>query len=109
MSKENEDFLDRLRQFARGYTDICPYCKQTVKELKQVGRCVYNSCGCRLWQGRLPVGWPNGKRIPYKPEEKLDSLTIQQFNNKKEGDQQMATRELIGSFDRICNTMVGVI
>jgi hypothetical protein len=30
----------------------CPLCKKVVK-MKQVGKCVYGSCGHRLYQGKL--------------------------------------------------------
>ena len=38
-------------------SDICPHCGKQIVSMKQVGRCVYASCGCRLWQGRIPAAW----------------------------------------------------
>jgi hypothetical protein len=32
--------------------DICPHCDQHITK-QQIGRCVYGSCGHRLYQGRL--------------------------------------------------------
>ena len=29
----------------------CPHCKKVLTSERQVGRSVYGSCGCRLWQG----------------------------------------------------------
>jgi hypothetical protein len=30
----------------------CPHCRKKLEWEKQIGRCVYGSCGCRLWQGK---------------------------------------------------------
>lgn len=34
--------------------ETCPHCGAKIEEMKQVGRSVYGSCGCRLYQGFLP-------------------------------------------------------
>lgn len=46
-----------LNAFAERETDICPHCGKQVTTMKQVGRSVYMSCGCRLWQGKIPAAW----------------------------------------------------
>lgn len=33
-------------------TGACPHCHKPLQSERQVGRCVYGSCGCRLWQGK---------------------------------------------------------
>ena len=33
---------------------LCPHCGEPYQPARQVGRCVYGICGCRLYQGRLP-------------------------------------------------------
>ena len=40
-------FLSKLNN------NICPECDQPLTYKRQVGRCVYGSCGHRLYQGRL--------------------------------------------------------
>jgi hypothetical protein len=31
----------------------CPHCGKKTEPRRQVGRCIYGACGCRLGQGRL--------------------------------------------------------
>ncbi len=50
-------FMDGMRKFTVHETDICFHCGKQVTSLRQVGRCVYGSCGCRMWQGRIPKEW----------------------------------------------------
>jgi hypothetical protein len=38
-------------------TSVCPHCGQRITSMHQVGRCVYGSCGCRLFQGAVPDAW----------------------------------------------------
>ena len=38
-------------------SDICPQCGLQITTMRQVGRCVYGSCGCRLFQGTVPDAW----------------------------------------------------
>ncbi len=45
---------ERAAARARGE---CPTCKRPI-EMSQVGRCVYGSCGHRLYQGRIPKNLP---------------------------------------------------
>jgi hypothetical protein len=51
---------DKVRQSLQRYleniaNDICPHCKASIQEKKQIGRCVYSyPCGHRLYQGTLP-------------------------------------------------------
>jgi len=34
---------------------VCPQCKASIIQFRQVGRCVYASpCGHRLYQGKVP-------------------------------------------------------
>ena len=40
-------FLSKLNN------NICPHCDTPLTYKRQVGRCVYGSCGCRLYQGKL--------------------------------------------------------
>jgi ribosomal protein S27AE len=35
----------------------CPKCGKEVTSARQVGRCVYASCGCRMGQGELHEEW----------------------------------------------------
>lgn len=51
------EFLRKLAEFSERKTDVCPRCGHKVTELRQVGRSVYASCGCRLWQGFVPEAW----------------------------------------------------
>lgn len=55
--KELENFLVKMADFSARKTDICFRCGKKVTSLRQVGRCVYTSCGCRLWQGKVPEAW----------------------------------------------------
>jgi hypothetical protein len=41
---------DREEKLSRG---LCPRCSRPVEPRRQVGRCIYGACGCRLGQGRL--------------------------------------------------------
>lgn len=49
--------LDMIRKFTVRETDVCFHCGKKVSKLRQVGRCVYGSCGCRMWQGKIPKEW----------------------------------------------------
>jgi len=56
-AEERRDRLEveaALREYF-GTLDLgeCPTCGVEVT-LRRVGRCVYGSCGCRLYQGSLP-------------------------------------------------------
>lgn len=58
--EENElisQFLKRTFELAKRTSDICPHCGQQVTSMEQVGRSVYLSCGCRLYQGSVPEAW----------------------------------------------------
>ena len=46
--------LISITEISKGNFDICPHGGVKIEELKQVGRSVYGSCGCRLYQGFLP-------------------------------------------------------
>lgn len=54
MSKPTQDEINAI--FTRYLEDLmqglCPICKQKVTK-RQVGRCVYGSCGHRLYQGKV--------------------------------------------------------
>lgn len=50
-------FVEAVNALSRGESDTCPHCGQQITSMRQVGRCVYASCGCRLWQGRVPEAW----------------------------------------------------
>ena len=41
-------------EISQGNYDTCPHCGAKTKPLQQVGRSVYGSCGCRLYQGFIP-------------------------------------------------------
>lgn len=43
--------LISMIEISQGNYDICPHCGAEIEEMKQVGRSVYGSCGCRLYQG----------------------------------------------------------
>jgi len=46
--------------------DICPHCEHSIKEKRQVGRCVYGyPCGHRLYQGTLPKKEKTWQDHPY--------------------------------------------
>lgn len=49
--------IKNLFAFQSRESDTCPHCGKQVTALRQVGRCVYTSCGCRLWQGTVPKAW----------------------------------------------------
>lgn len=49
--------VEKIIKFQAHETEMCPYCGQHVTSLQQVGRSVYGSCGCRLWQGSIPAVW----------------------------------------------------
>ena len=49
--------LRAMMKLARGELDICPRCGKKLEHMEQIGRCVYGSCGCRLYQGRVPEKW----------------------------------------------------
>ena len=44
---ELEAYLKQIRQ------GVCPY-HQRPMTMRQVGVCVYSSCGCRLYEGTVP-------------------------------------------------------
>lgn len=50
-------FLERFTALNSGQTNICHHCGKEIESMRQVGRCVYGSCGCRLWQGKVPATW----------------------------------------------------
>lgn len=52
--------LAQLAKLLGAESDVCPHCQQTAKPLRQVGRCIYGACGCRICQGALSRG--NKKR-----------------------------------------------
>lgn len=49
--------LAHLNDFMHRRREDCPHCGKHVESMKQVGRCVYLSCGCRGWQGSVPKEW----------------------------------------------------
>ena len=49
--------IEAMMNFSEHKTDICFHCGKQVTSLKKVGRCVYGSCGCRMWQGSVPKEW----------------------------------------------------
>lgn len=51
------EFMNRLTQFEKREIEDCPHCGKHVISMRKVGRCVYGSCGCRLWQGNIPDAW----------------------------------------------------
>lgn len=51
------DSMEKMAKFMRHETDICIHCGKKVRRLRQEGRSVYGSCGCRMWQGRIPIDW----------------------------------------------------
>ena len=55
--REYQAAIKHLFAFQNRETEVCPHCGKVVTELRQVGRCVYTSCGCRLWQGKVPKAW----------------------------------------------------
>lgn len=57
MERKMQEKIKHLFAFESRESDICPHCGKQVTALKQVGRCVYTSCGCRLWQGKVPKAW----------------------------------------------------
>jgi hypothetical protein len=42
---------------AEGELDICPRCGAKIPDMRQIGRCTYAGCGCRLYQGSVPQKW----------------------------------------------------
>lgn len=51
--KEVEEKDARVQVFLKQLADgICPHCKTEVKQ-RQVGHCVYGTCGHRLYQGTV--------------------------------------------------------
>jgi len=59
-----EDHDRRIKQFIEELNNsVCPICKQKVQQ-RQVGPCVYGTCGHRLYQGKVnPEFAVSGKRI----------------------------------------------
>ena len=49
--------VKHLLAFQRREITDCPHCGRAVDYIEQVGRSVYTSCGCRLWQGKVPEAW----------------------------------------------------
>lgn len=56
-NRELEEYLAKLIRFQERESDTCPNCGKHVAALHKVGRCTYGDCGCRLWQGNIPVAW----------------------------------------------------
>lgn len=54
--------IARFNDFEVRKTDACPHCGTTIVSLQQVGRCVYGSCGCRIWQGTIPPAWKDAEQ-----------------------------------------------
>ena len=53
--EEEARFNEVLKRYEENMkNNICPHCGTPIQEKKQVGRCVYANCGCRLYQGTLP-------------------------------------------------------
>lgn len=42
-----------IRWVEKMAVNICPWCGESTEPKRQVGRCVYGACGCRLYQGKL--------------------------------------------------------
>jgi hypothetical protein len=40
-----------------GELDVCPHCGAKITDMRQIERCVYGGCGCRLYQGSVPEKW----------------------------------------------------
>lgn len=60
IAEREREVLEALTAFDRFMahkTDVCPHCGKVVNSLRKVGRCVYGSCGCRMWQGSIPEVW----------------------------------------------------
>lgn len=55
-------FLEGIEALSSGKSDVCPHCGKQITSMRQVRRCVYASCGCRLWQGTIPQRWRNSAR-----------------------------------------------
>jgi hypothetical protein len=55
------EFINKLKAFMARETDVCLFCGKQVTSLQQVGRCIYGSCGCRMWQGKVPETWKKVK------------------------------------------------
>lgn len=47
-------FIRAIELISQGQLDICPRCGAKLTSLRQSLRSVYGSCGCRLYQGRVP-------------------------------------------------------
>ena len=54
--------MDCMDAIGNGTGDTCPHCGERIEWLRQVSRSVYTSCGCRLWQGRIPAAWKDRTR-----------------------------------------------
>lgn len=52
-----KESLEKHNRFMRRETQDCPHCGKHVESVRQVGRCIYASCGCRVCQGRVPDVW----------------------------------------------------
>lgn len=55
--RQLSEALTGLFRLQKRETDICPQCGKQITSMEQVGRCVYASCGCRLYQGSVPEAW----------------------------------------------------
>lgn len=49
--------VEQLKALIAGESRTCVHCGQEITSMRQVGRSVYGSCGCRLWQGTVPKVW----------------------------------------------------
>ena len=49
--------LIAIMKVSEGEIDVCPHCGTKITDMRQIGRCVYAGCGCRLYQGWLPEKW----------------------------------------------------
>lgn len=52
-----KEHLEKMVKFMRQETKECIHCGKTVRHLRLEGRDVYGDCGCRMWQGRVPIDW----------------------------------------------------
>lgn len=50
-------FVQAMNDLSERKSDVCPHCGKSVVSMRQTGRSVYGSCGCRLWQGDVPPKW----------------------------------------------------
>ncbi len=57
--RQVSEALEGMAKLMRRETDICFQCGKQITSMQKVGKCVYASCGCRLWQGHVPDAWKN--------------------------------------------------